>query len=149
MEKETLSVAAIEKGSVIDHIPAGQGMRIVRLLKLAEHKKKVTLGLNLPSKRLGYKDIIKVEEWELSEKEGSEIAVFAPKATINIINGYRIVKKFTVSMPATISRLLTCPNHHCVTNHEEMATQFQVIQIGRRVSLQCHYCEKSFAHDAY
>jgi aspartate carbamoyltransferase regulatory subunit len=146
MEK-ILSVAAIERGSVVDHIPAGQGMRIVRLLKLASHQKKVTLGLNLPSKSMGYKDIIKVEEREITEEEAKQIAIFAPRATINYIVGYLIVKKFTVSMPTAISQLLSCPNHHCITNHEDVATHFKVYPSGRIVNLQCNYCEKSFAHD--
>ena len=94
MEKE-LSVSAIENGTVIDHIPAGQGMRIVRLLKLADHKKKVTLGLNLPSKSLGYKDLIKVEGREISVEEANQIALFAPKASINIIRNFQIQKKFS------------------------------------------------------
>jgi aspartate carbamoyltransferase regulatory subunit len=146
MEKE-LSVAAIENGTVIDHIPAGQGMRIVRLLKLADHKNKVTLGLNLPSRSLGYKDIIKVEGREVSEEEANQIAVFAPKATINIISSYGIEKKFTVSMPLAISKMLSCPNQRCITNHEEVHTRFRISRYGKGVMLQCYYCEKAFAHD--
>lgn len=147
MEKK-LSVAAIESGTVIDHIPAGQGMRIVRLLKLADHKKKVTLGLNLPSQTLGYKDIIKVEGREISEEEANQIALFAPKATINIIRSYQIEKKFTVSIPAMITKFLLCPNQKCITNHESTETKFTVNHYGRKVLLQCCYCEKGFDHDA-
>jgi len=146
MEKE-LSVAAIESGTVIDHIPAGQGMRIVRLLKLADYKNKVTLGLNLPSQSLGYKDLIKVDSREVSEEEANQIALFAPKATINIIRGYQIEKKFSVNLPETVSKILTCPNQKCITNHEQVATHFQVNRYGQTVILQCGYCEKGFAHD--
>jgi aspartate carbamoyltransferase regulatory subunit len=146
---KNLSVTAIENGTVIDHIQAGQGMRIVRLLKLADHKKKVTLGLNLPSKTLGHKDIIKAEEREITEEEANQIAVFAPKATINIIRGYHIERKFSVSMPDMLARMLTCPNQRCVTNHEDMQTRFKVNCFGKQVILKCHYCEKAFTHDAY
>lgn len=148
MEKE-LSVAAIEQGTVIDHIPAGQGMRIVRLLKLADHKKKVTLGLNLSSRSLGYKDIIKVEAREVTEEEANQIALFAPKATINIIRGYQITKKFSVTLPEAIAKILTCPNSQCITNHELIPTHFLVSRYGSKVMLQCNYCEKGFAHDQY
>lgn len=146
--KKILSVAAIENGTVIDHIPAGFGMHIVRLLKLAEHKKKVTLGLNLPSQTMGYKDLIKVEDREITTEEANQIAVFAPKASINIIRGYRLEKKFKVIMPKKITKILQCPNHRCITNHEPMQTHFLVQKYGTKVHLQCHYCEKSFAHDA-
>jgi len=149
MGETQLSVAAIENGTVIDHIPAGQGMRIVRLLKLADHKKKVTLGLNLPSKSLGYKDLIKVEGREVSEEEANQIALFAPKATLNIIRNYRIEKKFAVTLPTTISKILTCPNQQCITNHEQVQTQFRVSRFGHRVMLHCDFCEKGFAHDCY
>jgi aspartate carbamoyltransferase regulatory subunit len=150
MEKEKkLSVAAIEHGTVIDHIPAGQGMRIVRLLKLADHKKKVTLGLNLPSQSLGYKDLIKVEGREVSEEEANQIALFAPKATINIIRNYQIEIKFSVSLPQTISKILNCPNQKCITNHEHVVSRFNVSRFGHKVMLQCDYCEKVFAHDSY
>jgi aspartate carbamoyltransferase regulatory subunit len=148
MEK-ILSVAAIENGTVIDHIPAGQGMRIVRLLKLADHKNKVTLGLNLPSVSLKYKDLIKVEGREVSEEEANQIALFAPKATINIIRGYQIEKKFSVTLPETISKILACPNQKCITNHEQVNTRFRVSRYGQKVMLQCNYCEKGFAHDHY
>src|SRR5262249_17956055 len=146
--KKTLSVAAIENGTVIDHIPAGQGMRIVRLLKLAGHKKKVTLGLNLPSQSLSYKDIIKVEEREISPDEANQIAIFAPKATINIIRNFQIENKFTVTMPEMLAKILPCPNQRCITNHETMDTRFRINNFGKKVMLECHYCEKSFAHDA-
>ena len=148
MEKQ-LSVAAIEQGTVIDHLPAGQGMRIVRLLKLAEHKEKVTLGLNLPSQTLGYKDLIKVEGREVSEEEANQIALFAPKATINIICDFRIEKKFSVTLPQAVSKILQCPNQRCISNHEYVVTHFLVTRSGHKVMLQCDYCEKVFAHDHY
>lgn len=149
MMEKSLSVAAIEQGTVIDHIPAGQGMRIVKLLKLAHHHKKVTLGLNLPSQTLGYKDIIKVEERTICEEEANQIAVFAPKATLNIIENYQIAKKFTLVMPEIITQILACPNLNCITNHEQIVTRFKVHQFGRKVHLQCCYCEKGFSHEAY
>lgn len=148
MEKQ-LSVAAIENGTVIDHIPAGQGMRIVRLLKLAGHNNKVTLGLNLPSRSMGYKDLIKVEGREISQQEANQIALFAPKATINIIRGFRIERKSNVVLPESISQILSCPNPRCITNHEPVGTCFRVNCLGEKVTLQCDFCEKGFAHDLY
>lgn len=145
--KKTLSVAAIEDGTVIDHIPAGQGLRIVHLLKLADHRKKVTLGLNLPSELFRFKDLIKVEGREITEEEASQIAVFAPKATISIIRGFQLERKFSVTLPETITRVLSCPNNRCITNHERVTPRFSVNRYGVNVHLQCHYCEKSFAHD--
>ncbi len=60
MNKSQLQVEAIHNGTVIDHIPAGQGIKILQLFGLAQTHEKITVGLNLPSKALGAKDIIKV-----------------------------------------------------------------------------------------
>lgn len=144
MEK-TLSVAAIEAGTVIDHIQAGSGLRIVRLLKLTEGRHQVTLGLNLPSKSLEYKDLIKVEGREITIEEANQIALFAPKATINIIRDFRTHLKFKVSLPERVKGILHCPNERCVTNHEELTTHFRV----ERGFLSCYYCEKRFAHEKF
>ncbi|MCH9626739.1 MAG: Aspartate carbamoyltransferase regulatory chain [Chlamydiales bacterium] len=145
----TLSVAAIQKGTVIDHIPAGQGMRIVRLLKLDSQHHQVTLGLNLPSKTMGYKDLIKVEGREITESEAQQIAIFAPKATLNIIRDFELTKKFAVSLPKKVEKVLRCPNEKCITNHEQTKTRFSVDKPVRGVQLTCYYCQKSFAHDTF
>ena len=142
-----LSVAAIEQGTVIDHIPAGYGMEIVKLLKLAKHNQVVTLGLNLASKTLTQKDLIKVEGREISKEEASQIAIFAPSAKINIIRNFKVVDKFTVTMPSQIERWVVCPNKNCITNHERMQTRFTVHRFGETVELKCHFCERIFAHD--
>ncbi len=145
--KKTLSVAAIENGTVIDHILAGQGMRIVRLLKLASHKNEVTLGLNLPSQSMGYKDLIKVEGRVITSEEANQIAVFAPKAKINIIDDFQVVKKFPVELPKKVVKMLCCPNPRCITNHDPMDTLFYIRSFGEGVELCCKYCEKSFSHE--
>ena len=60
METPKLSVEAIEKGTVIDHIPAGRGLTILRQFKLLHYGSAVTVGFNLPSKTQGSQDIIKI-----------------------------------------------------------------------------------------
>lgn len=148
MSKE-LSVAAIKKGTVIDHIPAGAAMKIVRTLRLVETKKTVTLGLNLPSRSMGHKDLIKVQERALTPQEAAEIAIFAPTATINIIEDYKVVQKYRVEMPRNVEGVILCLNPHCITNHEEVVTRFAVHRFGKVVEVECLYCSKVFSHDAY
>ena len=144
---KTLSVAAIKHGTVIDHITAGYALRIIRLLDLAANKSQVTVGLNLPSKQLRYKDIIKVEGHELTPEEVNQIAVFSPKATINIIHDFKVKKKFTVHIPEVIEYIIICPNTRCVTNHERMKTRFWVTSTSQMVQLRCAYCSKQFSED--
>lgn len=144
-----LSVAAIESGTVIDHIPAGQGMKIASLLKLDTQRHKVTLGLNLPSQSMGLKDLIKVEGREITEEEANQIAIFAPKATLNIIHGFQVSTKLTVNLPEKIEKILHCPNPRCVTQHEKVYSRFHVKKLAKAVQLTCFYCEKGFTHDTF
>lgn len=147
-EKKTLLVSAIKNGTVIDHISPGGAIKILRLLDLASHKKLVTMGLNLKSQANKFKDLIKVEDRELTEEEANRVAIFSPEATINIIKNYQVVKKFTVVIPKSVDSLIVCPNPKCITNHEPMATSFYVLHNGgKEVRLKCHYCEKIFNRD--
>lgn len=147
-------VSAICNGTVIDHIPAGQALRLVALLKLASGGHRVTLGLNLKSRTLGSKDLIKVEDWELSAEEADQMAVFAPQATVSIIRDYEVTSKHVVTLPKAVLRVLACPNKNCITHVEKMATCFypqgaalqeaKLAATSSKRHLRCHYCERVF-----
>lgn len=141
---KTLSVAAIKEGTVIDHIPAGFAFIILELLKLTHGKQRISLGLNFTSSSMGHKDLIKIEDKALTEKEAHDIAVFAPKATINIIKNYKVASKITAKLPEAVSRILVCPNPRCITNSEAIDTLFLVEEHKQQVLLRCDFCEKIF-----
>ncbi len=138
------SVAAIKDGTVIDHIPSGIALIIFHLLQLFAEKRRISLGLNLTSTRMGHKDLIKIENRFLTEKEAHDIAVFAPKATISIIKNYKLVEKTFPSLPNAIEKILICPNLRCVTRSEPVDTLFHVEEFKQQVLLRCHFCEKVF-----
>ena len=144
MEQKTLSVSAIKDGTVIDHITAGHALKIVGLLGLADHNQVVTIGLNLASKSLGIKDIIKVAGKELSEEEVDRVALFAPKGSVNIIKNFQVVNKFHIKLPEIITQIVVCPNPKCITNHESIETKFTTTQNNGQIKLHCYYCEKIF-----
>lgn len=144
---KTLSVSAIKNGTVIDHIRAGQALRIVRLLGLLENKNKVTLGLNLPSKLIGKKDLIKIENRVLTNNEANEVVVFAPEATINIIQEFEVLEKINTHFPKSIKNVFLCPNPACITHHEPVESLFTIEEQGKQVKLSCHFCEKTFDRD--
>ncbi len=149
MNKEkTLAVNAICNGTVIDHIPAGQALNIAKFLNLEEHPKAITLGLNLCSGTDSHKDILKIEEKELTPEEANQITLFAPEATINIITNYEVVKKFQVAMPDTLSGHFACPNAKCITNFEAVETLFHLTQRKFSTLLRCHYCCQTFTEEA-
>jgi len=148
MTKENkLLVAAIKNGTVIDHITAGQALKIIRLLNLPEYEKRVTVGLNLPSRAMGKKDLIKVEGKELAQEDVNRVAIFSPQSTINIIKDYKIIKKFQAEIPEMIEYVIVCPNPKCITNNEKMSSRFHVIVKRGKTKLKCHYCEKAFDRD--
>ena len=147
--QKVLTVAAIEDGTVIDHIKSGQVLRIVRLLKLNQHPQRISIGMNLPSSRFGLKDLIKVEGRELTPGETNQIALFSPQTTLNIIKDYRVVKKFTVVLPEVIENLLACPNLHCISNHAHTNQTLFVKMVRGKIQMRCKYCDKIFAQDEF
>lgn len=144
---KTLSVSAIKNGTVIDHIRAGDALRLIHLFRLLDAKNMVTVGLNLPSQRLGLKDLIKVENRVLTSEEANEIAIFAPEATINVVKDFEVIEKIVTALPSTIANIFRCPNLKCITHVEPAQSIFYVAEQGKQVKLICHYCEKEFDRD--
>jgi aspartate carbamoyltransferase regulatory subunit len=142
--KSTLAVAAIEYGTVIDHIHAGCALPIVSILKLAEQQSRMTLGLNLPSVRHGLKDIIKIDARLLTLEEVHKIALFAAGATINLIRDYGVFEKTLAHFPDTVKGILRCPNLNCVSRTQDICSHFTVEEYRHQVCLVCYYCERSF-----
>ncbi len=131
-------VAAIENGTVIDHIPSEKTYQVAQLLGLQDLSTPVTIGYNLLSKKLGKKGIIKVADKFFSDEEISRLSVVAPNIVLNIIRDYEVVEKKTVVTPAEIKGIVKCNNPKCITNNEPMTTYFHVAD----GILTCHYCEK-------
>jgi len=138
MNKKERLVAAIEQGTVIDHIPASKTYQVASLLGLFELKTPVTIGINYPSQKVGNKGIIKVSDKFFSDDEISRLSVVAPKVILNIIRDYEVVEKKTVETPSEIHGIVKCNNPKCITNNEPMQTYFHV----QGSTLTCHYCEK-------
>lgn len=144
--KKELAVAALRNGTVIDHIPSEALFRAVRILGIENLDTSVTIGNNLASERLGRKGIIKVADVEFDDAVLNRIAIIAPTAMVNIIRDYEVVEKRPVVLPDTIVGIVRCGNPKCVTNHEPMATRFNVID-RENVTLRCHYCNHTFSSD--
>ena len=105
MKTKQLSVEAIENGTVIDHIPAGLGLTILRQFKLLHYGSAVTVGFNLPSKTQGSKDIIKIKDVFLNEQDANRLALFAPEAVVNTIRDFQVTDKRRLTLPDEISEV--------------------------------------------
>ncbi len=144
MEARKLQVEAIQRGTVIDHIPAGNGIKIVHRVQKLSPRVRLTVGLNLPSDHMGAKDLVKVDDWLFTEEQAYELALFAPEATINVIDQYKVVNKFKMSLPDSVVGVFSCPNANCISHDEPVQSRFHVLQEGEHVALRCHYCERKF-----
>jgi aspartate carbamoyltransferase regulatory subunit len=147
--RDKMLVEAIQSGTVIDHIPAGKGLTIIGRLQLKNAEVRLTVGLNLPSYGGGLKDLIKIDEWRFSESDAAEMALFAPLATVNIIEDYSVVRKFPIGLPERFIGVFVCPNTNCITRNEPVDTRFKVFADEVPVKLKCHYCERAFADSLF
>ena len=139
MTETELRVSKIEDGTVIDHITGGQAVNVLAILGIdGTSGEEVSVGMNVPSDRLGRKDVVKVEGRELSQDEVDVLSLIAPAATINIIREFDVAEKHRVSRPAEVTGVLSCPNANCITTESEpVESRFEVLEEGVR----CTYCD--------
>lgn len=141
MSKKERLVAAIENGTVIDHIPSEKTYEVANILGLQNLKTVVTIGYNYLSKKIGHKGIIKVEDKFFTDEEISRLSVVAPNVVLNIIRNYEVVEKKKVVTPNELRGIIKCNNPKCITNNEPMKTVFHVIDKKNGI-IKCHYCDK-------
>jgi len=139
--KKELKVSAIKNGTVIDHIAPGKAFEVARILGLEDFSAVVSLAMNVPSGKTETKDIIKVENRELSKDEVDRISLVAPNATVSIIKGYEVFKKVHVEVPEEIVGILSCPNKNCITEFEPVKTKF-LRERSDPLRIRCYYCER-------
>jgi aspartate carbamoyltransferase regulatory subunit len=146
MDKIERKIPAIKDGSVIDHIPSRDTFRIMRVLDPQEFIYPISVTLNLESKKMGKKGVIKIDTRILTKNEVNKIAILAPYATVSIIKNYEVVEKIQVKIPSELVGIINCANPICVTNKEEVRTNFKVIREDP-VEVKCHYCERVYDKD--
>ncbi|HAS62250.1 MAG TPA: aspartate carbamoyltransferase regulatory subunit [Vibrio sp.] len=148
MAKETqLQVEAIKNGTVIDHIPAQVGIKVLKLFSMHKSNQRVTVGLNLPSSALGHKDLLKIENVFINEEQASKLALYAPHATVNQIENYQVARKLALDLPEQVNNVFECPNSNCITHGEPVESSFRVFEKNNDVRLKCKYCEKVFSRE--
>ena len=140
--KKELRVNAIKNGTVIDHIPAQDLFKVIKILGLQNITNTMTIGNNLESKTQGSKGIIKISGLFFEDDDINRIALAAPHAKLNIIKDYTVVEKRQVEVPDSVVGIAKCVNPKCITNFESNVTpKFTVID-KECIALKCHYCEK-------
>jgi aspartate carbamoyltransferase regulatory subunit len=141
MSEKELRVNKIKDGTVIDHIRGGFALDVVRILGITGKEKRVlTIAINVPSKHLGVKDIVKIEGKALNAQEVNRIALVAPHASINFVRNYEVVEKQVVKLPQTIEGIVKCTNPCCISNTDEPVTPKFYVKNQEPLQLKCQYC---------
>ncbi len=137
-----MTINTIENGIVIDHIKAGSGIRIFDYLGLNKADYTVALIMNAASKKLGRKDIIKIEN-EINF-DLSELGLIDPDATVNIIEDHRITKKLKLSLPETVEDVIRCKNPRCITSVEQNIHHVFYLSDREKGEYRCKYCDEQY-----
>jgi len=137
-----LKIPPIKDGTVIDHITAGNAVKVLHILGIPKSSSSiVSVAMNVRS-RLGKKDIVKVENRELDPHEVNKIALIAPKATINIIRDYEVAEKHNVELPDEIVGIVRCSNPTCVSNSSEPVKSRFIVMSKDPPRIRCYFCER-------
>jgi len=135
-----MEVTAIKAGIVIDHIAAGKGLLIFNKLNLATLGYPVVLLMNVSSRRMGKKDIIKIENF--TAVDTAMLGLIDPDLTVNVIENCGVARKVCVHTPAVVKGLFTCSNPRCVANADPNVSPVFHLHDARNRSYVCEYCEE-------
>lgn len=134
-----MNIDSIQNGIVIDHISAGNGMKLYELLDLNSLDCSVALLRNVTSGKLGRKDIIKIDrEIDINL---DLVGFVDPQATVVFIRDGEIVEKKKLDMPEKLINVIRCKNPRCITSTEqELSQEFRLTDRKNRI-YRCVYCE--------
>ena len=137
-------VTPIRNGTVIDHIECGMALKVLRIIGLdgGNVQSPVSVLMHVPSKKSGWKDVVKVEDRELDTKEVDKIALISPRATINIIRDFNVAEKHMVKLPEMVRGKARCSNPNCITNLKEPVEPEFVVEGKTPPVLRCVYCDR-------
>ena len=133
-----LNVEKIKNGIVIDHIKAGQGIRIFNWLGLGKAPYNVAFVVNANSPRLGRKDVIKIDNTIPINID--VLGLIDPNITVTTIVNEKITGKIKMQLPQRVEDILTCKNPRCITSTEKVPHIFNLSD-PKQESYRCEYCD--------
>ena len=150
--EERMLVRKIEEGTVIDHIPdwkAETVAKVLRLDRLARMQAEISVAIlqNVNSKSLGRKDIVKIDRWQVDEKDADILALIFPTITVNYVNDWK-VSKYQPKVPDMIEGRIRCPELLCITNAAREPVVPKFLTLKRERMLQCFYCDSLLDFDS-
>ncbi|MCQ2427214.1 MAG: aspartate carbamoyltransferase regulatory subunit [Clostridia bacterium] len=134
-----MNIDSIQNGVVIDHITAGRGMKIISLLGLDDTDLSVAIIRNVTSRKLGKKDIIKIDS--MTDVNLDLIGYVDPDATVNIIREGVLSQKLTLDVPEKLTNVIKCKNPRCITTTEQELPHIFKLTDKNKMEYRCIYCE--------
>lgn len=134
-----MNIDSIKNGIVIDHIKAKKGLEIYDALKLGDLDCSVAIITNAKSKKMGRKDIIKIDK--SIDLDLDILGYIDPNITINIIKNDLRVDKYHVELPKEIVNIIKCKNPRCITSVEQELNHIFVLTDKDKKIYRCKYCE--------
>ena len=138
-----LNISGIHEGFVLDHIKAGESMQIYHDLKLDQFDCTVAIIMNAKSKKMGTKDIIKVE-CPVDALDLDILGYIDHNITVNVIKHDVIVDKMSLHLPKEIRNVISCKNPRCITSVEQELDQIFVLTDEENEIYRCKYCEEKY-----
>lgn len=140
-----MNIDSVQKGLVLDHIQAGKSMEIYKYLNLDKMDCSVAIIKNAKSKKLGKKDIIKVENNITMDL--TVLGFIDPNITINVIDNGVIINKINLELPNEIINVVQCKNPRCITSIEqEVEHRFRLTDKENKI-YRCVYCDTSYKNN--
>ena len=139
-----MNIEPIQNGVVIDHIEAGRAMQLYKLLNLGSLDASVALIKNVPSKKMGKKDIIKIDaDIDLNL---DVIGFVDPDATVVIIRNGELVEKRSIALPEKLTNVIFCKNPRCITSVEQEIDHIFKLSDPDKKEYRCIYCETKYSN---
>ncbi len=133
-----MNIDSIRDGYVIDHIAAGKAMRLYQMLGLDVLDCPVAVIKNAPSRKLGRKDILKIDS--RIDIDLDVIGYVSPNATVSVIRDGKVTEKRHLALPRRLVGILACRNPRCITTTEQGLRQEFVLSADGKTYC-CRYCE--------
>jgi aspartate carbamoyltransferase regulatory subunit len=135
-----LNIAEIKNGIVIDHIKAGQGIKVFNWLGLEKASYTVAFVVNACSERMGRKDIIKIDNTITINFD--ILGLIDPNITVNIIENEVITEKIKLRLPERVENVLNCKNPRCITSTEKYIPHVFHLENPELRTYRCEYCDE-------
>ena len=140
-----LNISGIHEGFVLDHIKAGDSLKIYHDLNLDKLDCTVAIIKNAKSNKMGKKDIIKVE-CPIKALDLDILGFIDHNITVNVIQGDKIVAKKALSLPKEVKNVIKCRNPRCITSIEQELDQIFVLTEEEKEVYRCKYCEEKYTN---